>query len=70
MKGVSPEYENEAMLGFNLMFDDLETICHANALTNRYGMDTISLGAILAWAFECYEKVVFTKEDTGETEWT
>ena len=64
MKGVGPEYENEAMLGFNLMIDDLEAICYANDLTNRYGMDAISLGAILAWAFECYEKGILTKEDT------
>jgi len=27
-------------------------------------MDTISLGVVIAWAMECYEKGVITKKDT------
>jgi len=65
---VGPEYENLAMLGIDTMVDDLDDVCYANDLANRYGVDAISLGAIIAWAMECYEKGVFTKEDTGGVE--
>jgi aldehyde:ferredoxin oxidoreductase len=56
------------MLGIDTMVDDLDDVCYANDLANRYGVDAISLGAIIAWAMECYEKGVFTKEDTGGVE--
>lgn len=64
MKGAGPEYENYAMMGFNLLIDDLKAIAFANDLANRYTLDTISLGGVLAWAFESYEKSVFTKKDS------
>jgi len=70
MKGAGPEYENYAMMGFDLMIDDLEAVSYANDLANRYTLDTISLGGTLAWAFECYEKGVLTKEDTYGIELT
>jgi aldehyde:ferredoxin oxidoreductase len=37
-------------------------------MLNRGGMDTISAGAVVAFAFECYEQGVLTKEDTGGLE--
>ena len=33
-------------------------------------MDTIDAGAVLAWAFECYEQGLITKEDTDGVELT
>lgn len=69
-KGKDAEYESFAMMGFNLMIDDLEAVVYAGYLANRYGLDTISLGAVLAWAFESYEKGVLTKEDTYGIELT
>ncbi|MEM0095763.1 MAG: aldehyde ferredoxin oxidoreductase family protein [Candidatus Bathyarchaeia archaeon] len=68
METVGPEYENLAMMGINCMVDDLDDVCYANDLANRYGLDAISLGAIIAWAMESYEKGVITKEDTGGLE--
>ncbi|OGL15559.1 MAG: hypothetical protein A3F92_12910 [Candidatus Rokubacteria bacterium RIFCSPLOWO2_12_FULL_71_22] len=60
-----PEYESLAALGVNLGLDDLVAICKSNELCNALGMDTVSLGATLAWAMECFEKGLLTSEDTG-----
>ncbi len=66
-----PEYETLAMIGSNLLIDDLSAIVRANDLCNRHGIDTIELGGVLGWAFECYEKGLITKKDTNgiELEW-
>jgi aldehyde:ferredoxin oxidoreductase len=63
-----PEYETLAMLGSNLLIDDLKSIVIANDLCNRLGVDTIEAGALLGWAFESYEKGIITKENTNEVE--
>ncbi len=63
-KGKGPEYESFAMMGYDCMIDDLQAVAYAGELANKYSMDTISLGAIMAWAMESYEKGVITKEDT------
>ncbi len=60
-----PEYESLAALGVNLGLDDLVAICKSNELCNALGMDTVSLGATLAWAMECFEKGILTLDDTG-----
>jgi len=65
-----PEYETLAMIGSNLLIDDLAALVKANEILNRYGMDTIEIGAILAWAFECYEHGLITTEDTDGIELT
>jgi len=58
------------MIGSNLLIDDLAAQVRANEILNRYGIDTIEIGAILAWAFECYEHGLITKEDTDGIELT
>jgi aldehyde:ferredoxin oxidoreductase len=63
-KGKGPEYESFAMVGFNTMVDDIKAVAYACELANLYSMDTISLGVVIAWAMECYEKGVITKKDT------
>ena len=60
-----PEYESLAAMGVNLGLDDLVAICKSNEMCNYLGMDTVSLGATLAWATECFEKGVLTLDDTG-----
>jgi aldehyde:ferredoxin oxidoreductase len=45
--------------------DDLIAVCKSNEMCNYLGMDTISSGATLAWAMECYEKGIITDADTG-----
>ncbi|MBT3361141.1 MAG: aldehyde ferredoxin oxidoreductase family protein [Rhodospirillales bacterium] len=68
--GISeaPEYETLGAFGSLQMVDSLEGIARANELCNNYGMDTISVGATIAFANECYEKGVITKEDTDGLE--
>jgi len=51
-----PEYETGAAFGSNCGVDDLVVICKAHELCNRYGLDTISTGSVIAWAMECYEQ--------------
>src|SRR5260370_21752533 len=60
-----PEYESLASLGVKLGRDELIAICKSNEMCNYLGMDTVSLGATLAWAMECFEKGLLTLEDTG-----
>ncbi len=60
-----PEYETIATFGSYCGVDDLHAISYANQLCNQYGVDTISCGATLSWAMECYEKGVLTLEETG-----
>ncbi|GBL18955.1 tungsten-containing aldehyde ferredoxin oxidoreductase [Anaerolineaceae bacterium] len=60
-----PEYETLATFGSYCAIDDLDAIIRANALCNMYGMDTISCGATIAWAMECFEKGRIGLEDTG-----
>ncbi len=59
-----PEYETLAALGSNCGIDDLKAICKAHELCQRYSLDTISTGAVIAFAMECYENGLLTKEDT------
>lgn len=63
-KGKGPEYESFAMVGFNTMVDDIKAVAYACELANRYSMDTISLGVVIAWAMEGFEKGLITKKDT------
>jgi len=65
-----PEYETIAMLGSNCLNDNLDSIFMANDLCNRYGIDTISAGAVMAFTMECYENGLITKKDTGGIEMT
>jgi aldehyde:ferredoxin oxidoreductase len=53
-QGEGPEFETVALLGPNLSIYDLVVITEANYWANRYGLDTISLGATLAAFFELY----------------
>ncbi|RJQ60965.1 MAG: hypothetical protein C4530_06805 [Desulfobacteraceae bacterium] len=63
-KGKGPEYESFAMMGYDTMVDDIEAVSYACELANLYSMDCISLGAVIAWAMESYEKGVITRKDT------
>ena len=59
-----PEYETLSTLGSYCGVDDLAAVSKANQLCNMYGMDTISCGATVAWAMECFEKGVLTTQET------
>jgi aldehyde:ferredoxin oxidoreductase len=60
-----PEYESISALGSYCGIDNLPAIAKANELCNRYGLDTISTGATVAWAMEAFEAGELTPEDTG-----
>ncbi|MBE9470737.1 MAG: aldehyde ferredoxin oxidoreductase family protein, partial [Chloroflexi bacterium] len=59
-----PEYETLATMGSYCSVSDLAAIARANQLCNMYGMDTISCGATVAWAMDCFERGLITLEDT------
>ena len=65
METHKPEYESVLALGGLCMNEDMESLFDLNEMLNRAGMDTISAGATVAFAMECYEKGILTKEDTG-----
>lgn len=56
-----PEYETLGMIGSNCGVD-FETVVEANYLANDYSLDTISLGAIIAFFMECSEKDLVPKK--------
>jgi aldehyde:ferredoxin oxidoreductase len=65
-----PEYETLAMFGSNCLNSNLESIIKVNDICNRYGLDTISAGACIAFTIECYENGILTKEDIDGLEMT
>jgi len=65
-----PEYESVAALGSLCLVGNLNAVCKANELCNKYTLDTISTGVVVAFAMECYEKGLLTKKDTDGLELT
>ncbi|MHA1985663.1 MAG: aldehyde ferredoxin oxidoreductase family protein [Promethearchaeota archaeon] len=63
-----PEYETLATFGTYCGVTDLETICLCNQLCNMYGLDTVSTGATIAFAMECFEKGILSIETTDGLE--
>jgi len=63
-----PEYETLASLGSNCGVSDIVAVAKGNELCNKYGLDTISIGATIAFAMECYEKKIIDKKDTNGLE--
>jgi aldehyde:ferredoxin oxidoreductase len=63
-----PEYETLSTFGTYCGIDDLNAVAHASQLCNMYGMDTISCGATIAWAFNCFEEGLIGVEDTDGLE--
>ncbi len=60
-----PEYETIASIGSNCGVDDLQAIAYGNQRLGALGLDSISTGVAIAFAMECYENGLLTKEDTG-----
>lgn len=65
-----PEYETCAVFGGLLMNKDLESIFYINEVLNRAGMDSISAGNTVAFAIECYENGLLSKDKTDGLELT
>ncbi len=60
-----PEYETTSTFGNYCGISDLAAIAYANQICNMYGMDTISCGATISWAYECWAEGKLTAADTG-----
>jgi aldehyde:ferredoxin oxidoreductase len=65
-----PEYESLGALGSTCGVSDLAVVARANQLCGDYSLDTISTGVVIAFAMECFEEGILTKEDTGGLELT
>jgi aldehyde:ferredoxin oxidoreductase len=65
-----PEYETTTLFGSNLLNNNIESIIKVNDICNRYGIDTISVGATIAFAIECFENGLINKSDTDGVELT
>lgn len=57
--------EVTSTLGARCLVDDLEKLAEAYDLCNQYGMDGMSMGGVIAFAMELYEKGIINKKDTG-----
>jgi aldehyde:ferredoxin oxidoreductase len=60
-----PEYETATSFGALCLNNHTESIIMANDICNRAGLDTISVGSIIAFATELYENGILTRKDTG-----
>ena len=60
-----PEYETLGTFGSYCGIDEIAAVALANQICNEYAVDSIAAGATIAFAMECYEKGVITKEQAG-----
>lgn len=58
-----PEYEALASFGSLCGIDDIGAVAKANEMCNRYGLDAIGTGAIIAFVMECFEEGILTEAD-------
>ena len=58
---AGPEYETVSMMGSNLFINDIRAVAKTNELCNRYGLDTVSTGSVIAMTMECYEHELIDK---------
>jgi aldehyde:ferredoxin oxidoreductase len=70
LAGPGPEYETLGMMGTNTLIDDPKAVAKANDIANRLGIDTISAGAMVGFAMQCWERGWVTAGDTGGVELT
>ncbi len=70
-EGPGPEYESAAVFGPMLMNDNLPSVLKLNELSNRKGVDSISCGAVIAFAMECFENGLISSDDLdgGQLRW-
>ncbi|MEW6228849.1 MAG: aldehyde ferredoxin oxidoreductase N-terminal domain-containing protein, partial [Bacillota bacterium] len=63
-----PEYETIAAFGSNCDIGDIRVVAKAHELCNAYSLDTISTGAAVSFAMECFEKGLLTRDEAGGLE--
>jgi len=69
--GEGPEYTSLGAFGTMVGCPKMETILIANHLVNKYGLDTLETGGLIAWAMELYEKGIINDKITDglKLEW-
>ncbi len=60
-----PEFETISLFGGNCVLKTIEEVAYANYLCDELGVDTISAGVVIAWAIECYQTGILTREEIG-----
>ena len=58
-----PEYESIFALGSNCAIGDRETIIRLNWLCDEYGLDTISVGGVIGFVMEMFERGILDSDD-------
>ena len=64
------EYESICAFTFFVLNEDIDAAVHATYLCNEYGLDTISTGAVIAFAMDCYERGILSKEEVDGSDLT
>jgi aldehyde:ferredoxin oxidoreductase len=67
-KGYGPEFEGLGAYGSKTGVSDLNEVVMANFECNKYGLDNISTGQIIATAMEWYEKGIINTDTTDGLE--
>ncbi|AIY89825.1 aldehyde ferredoxin oxidoreductase family protein [Geoglobus acetivorans] len=60
-----PEYAAIGAFGTGVGVYDWEFVIKCNEMANKWGIDLISLGTTVAWAFELFQRGYITENDTG-----
>jgi len=64
------EYESICAFTYFVLNEDMDAAVHATYLCNEYGLDTISAGAVIAFAMDCYDSGILKKEDVDGLDFT
>lgn len=69
--GVGPDFTSQGAFGAEVGCRSMNTVLVCNHLVNDYGIDTLEIGSMIAWAMELYEKGIITDKETGglQLEW-
>lgn len=57
------EYETISAFTAFILNEDVDAAVHASYLCNEYGIDTISMGSVIAFAMDCFENGIITVKD-------
>ncbi len=57
------DWDSSANLTQQCLMLDPDGLVYLNAICDEYGIDAEGVGGVMAWAMECYEKGLLTRED-------
>jgi len=63
IKILSPEYEETAFLSMNYVLPSMKDVVYGGWLCDELGMDVVSAGTVIAFAMECYERGLLSREE-------